>query len=386
MSSLAISKILTLLIYLGLSLLIAVLFKLSIKAKNQDKQIHFFNKKINNKIIYYFIIYFVFIIFACFRTIAPGIGGADTQTYINYFNMFQYTPFFSLNNLLLNSYEYLFYNLMFLIRTLGGNFFVFSFIIYSIIIIALIYVVDKNIKNEKQWMWLILLFLPLLKSLNIVRNIVSASIGFVALEFLKDNNSKNFWILAIAAFLNHYIAIILIIFYFFCKYFPEKILLDNKKVLFLNGLIIIASITFLPLAKLILSISGFSGYLNKIEISLWGYIPIVFFYILMLYDSKFKNYLKDIKHFIYYKMMIFLSFILPIFILLNGASRILLFFEIPRYILYSDMYMFFKSKISSNYLKVYEILTTIFIVLWLIFRIVRMWEGYDLVPYYNNLF
>ena len=106
----------------------------------------------------------------------------------------------------------------------------------------------------------------------------------------------------------------------------------------------------------------------------------------MLFDMNFKKYVEEKKHYLYYKMMIFVSFILPIFILLNGASRILLFFELPRYILYADIYSFYRKKLPKKYLKISDIIVVILILAWLTFRIYRIWDGYALMPYWNILF
>lgn len=376
----------TLILYLTLAFIIAFLFKKAISAKCNCEYFNFGKKSIEKKYIYYFFVYLIFILFSCFRVVSDDIGGADVRTYMKYFNTISYVPFFSIDNLLLNSYEYVFYNLMVLVRTLWGNYFIFEFIVFSTIIICYIYSIDKSINDKNKWCWIALAFLPLLKSLNIIRNCVATAIGFAAIEFLRDDRDEVFFALAILSFLNHYIAIVLFLFYLFYRFFPDKIIFNRKKLLILNISIMAVSVAFLPFAKLLLSISGFSGYLNKIEISLFGYFPFVFFYFLMLYDLNIVRYLKENNHLIYYKIMVFLSLILPIFILLNGASRVLLFFELPRYLLYSDIYVFYKSKVPEKYVKFYKFGVVILIILWLAFKIIRIWEGYGLVPYYSKLF
>lgn len=376
----------TLLLYLILAVVIAYLFKEAINAKKRESYVSIFNFKFSEKYLYYFLIYYIFVSFSAYRTITPNVNGADTMNYVNYFNTLGYVKFFTIDNLIMNSYEYLFYNLMFIVRLLGGNFFNFSFIVYSIIILCYIYVVDNSIENEDECIWLIMVFLPLLKSLNIVRNILAAAIGFVAIVHLNNNDYKKFLIFAIASFLNHYIAVVLLLFGLFVKFVPEKFVIDRKKVLICNILIIVLSYILLPIAKLALVNSGFVGYINKIEVSLWGYLIIYAFYALLLFNKGFVTFIMDRGHFVYYKMMIFLCNILPIFILLNGASRVLLFFDLPRFILYSDLYSYFKQKIPKNYRFLYGAYVCLLIIGYLIFRIMKIWDNYAIMPYYNDLF
>ena len=119
----------TLIFYILLAIIIALLFKKSIKYKKNS------DSKFNKKYICYFLIYLIFIIFSCLRVIQPGIGGADTYNYIKYFNTMQYVNFNLKDIVLFNGFEYIFYNLMFFIRIIGGNFYIFMFIIYSTIIL-----------------------------------------------------------------------------------------------------------------------------------------------------------------------------------------------------------------------------------------------------------
>lgn len=376
----------TLFLYVILAIVVSLLFKKSIIEKNKNSKIKIFKHEFKKKYIYYFIIYIIFILFSCYRVTDGEIVGADTQNYINYFNTLGYVHFDLKETFLFSGYEYLFYNLMYLVRVIGGTFFHFSIIIYSLIIISCIVVVDKTMYDEKNSWWTILFFLPLLKSLNIVRICVASFIGYVAIQYLCEGKEKQFLFLSLISFLNHYIAIILFAFYIFYKLIKDNLFEKRKLIILSNIVMIVLSFLVLPLAKYLLKNSGFVGYLSKIEISLIGYIPIVFFYLAMLYEKKIILYVKKKKHFLYYKMMVFITFVLPIFILLNGASRILLFFEIPRYILYGDICAYYLQKANKKYYKICGFSIIVGIILWLTFRIYRIWYGYGLMPYLNTLF
>ena len=84
------------------------------------------------------------------------------MTYMKYFNELGYVKFFQNNSLIFNGYEYIYYNLMYLVRILGGNYICFEFIIYSAIIISYIYIIDKEIQDTNATSFVILFFIPLI--------------------------------------------------------------------------------------------------------------------------------------------------------------------------------------------------------------------------------
>lgn len=376
----------TLMLFVLLATTIALLFRQAVKAKKNNNKIKLGKICFSQRYIYYFLIYIIYILFSCFRLIKEEIGGADTYNYINYFENLGYVHFNVKEILIFNGFEYLFYNTMYLIRLFGGNFFTFLVVMHSSIIISYIYYVDKEIDDENKCIWLILAFLPLLKSLNIIRNCVSAAFGFISISLLNNNKYKYSILFAVIAYLNHYVAIILFLFIIFYKAFPDKILKDRKKMLLLNISIIVLSIIALPVLKYLIKNTGFCGYIDKIQISLWGYIPYIVIYLIMILNKNTIMYLEKCGHFGYYKMMSFISLILPIFILLNGANRVLLFFELPIYVLSSDICELNLSYVPKKYVAVCRVLIILGIILWFIFRVYRMWDGYCLMPYYNTLF
>ncbi len=376
----------TLALYVLLALAFAELFRQSVISKNKGKKIKIFKWEIQLKYVYYLTIYLIFIIFSSFKYIGNRVGGSDTLNYVKFFNEYGYIHFDFIQTLLFNSLEYIFYNTMYLIKILGGTFRTFLIIINSVIIISLIYFVDKEVYDEKKCIWLVLAFLPLLKSLNIIRNCVAAFIGFISISLL--NKGKIGWsiIFAIIAFLNHYISVILFALIVFYKYFPNRYLEDRKKVIISNIISIVLTIALIPILKLIIKNTGYAAYLDNIKISLWGYIPYIIIYILMIADKKFINYLKDCNHYGYYKMVYFLSLILPAFIAVNAAYRILLFFELPIILMSADLMQYYKKYIPKKYTKIYYIGITILIFAYYIFRIYRIWDGNCIMPYYNILF
>lgn len=307
------------------------------------------------------------------------------MTYMKYFDELGYVKFFQNTKYIFNGYEYLYYNLMYLVRMFGGNYICFEFIIYSAIIISYIYIIDKEIQDTNATSFVILFFIPLLQSLNIIRNCFVAAIGFIAMEKMKQDKCIYAIILMIVAYLSHYVALILVVFAIFYKYFPDKFI--NKK----NAIIIpvvstVISIISFPVVIYLIKHSGFANYANRIQISLWGYIPTLILYGMMFLDDKFVSYVKEKGHYIFYKGFFFLIALLPITISINVAYRLMLFFDLPKYILYSDLYLYYREKNIVKNKKVFDIIIFVALVLWLIFRIYRMWSGASIMPYRNILF
>ena len=378
---------LTLILYLSMAILIALLFRFSIIAKIESKKIKIFNSHINQKYIYYFAIYLILIVFLVFRYVGIGVGGADAGNYIKFFNESKYVHFNIEKILLFKGDEYLFYNFSFLMHLISNNYRPFFFAIYSLIIISEIYVVDKELNDKNDWIFIIMFFLPILKSINLIRNCLAAAIGYIAIVKLNKNKYLTYFLISVVAYLNHYLSVILFAFLLFYHFFPKKILYNRKKLLITIISFDVFTMLLIPLAKWFLSISGFSKYLSRIKISLIGYIPylIVFILLFLNFDNIIK-FIKEKKHFIYYKSMIFIYLILPIFISINGANRILIFFEIPRYIFYIDLYSYYKRKIPNKYQKLVDVLMALLLISYLAFRIYRIWDGYGLMPYNNTLF
>lgn len=376
----------TLFIYLGISIFTAILFKFSIKAKKNKSVIRIFKFSIEKKYIYYCIIIMLFIIFSSFRYIGKDVGGADTLTYINYFNDFKFMKFDIKETLLLNGYEFLFYNLMFVVKALGGNFRIFLILVNFVISLSLVSFVDCNVNDEKYCFWLILAYLPMLKSLNIVRNCIAASLAWISITFLSKENYKLSLLFMVLAYLNHYIALIILVLILFYRYCSNKILSNRKIMLVLNVTSVILAIVALPLMKVIMLKTGYSSYVNRIQISIIGYVPYFLIYFFMILDTEFKKYLDNRNHLGYYKVISFLMLILPIFIVINAAYRILLFFDLPMILMLIDISDYYEKYIPDKFVKVYKILLVLISVSYYIFRICRMWSSSCIMPYYNILF
>ena len=380
----------TLILYVFIAVLVSLLFKISIIAKEKKQVIDIFKIRLEKKYLYYFLIYLILIIFLVFRKIAPGIGGTDTPTYMSYFDNLGYVKFDIKSLFLFNDFEYVFFNLMYLTRILGGNYLHFSFIVYSGLILSYIYVIDKTFNKKDDWIWSVLLFIPILSSMNIIRNCISAALCFVAIQKLNEKKDKKFWLYAILGFLNHYIAIVIFVLYFFVKFFPEKWIDTGKKYCIWQISIIVLSILSIPLLNYFISLTGYGGYVSKFAFSIWGYIPYILLYMFIAINFKdISKYFKVNNNYVYFKSIIFLGLLLPIFVSIGGANRLLLFFDLPRIVIYINLVSFIFTKYKNKFFnndKPIKLLIFIVLMVWLIFRIYRMWNNYGIMPYYNILF
>lgn len=376
----------TLALYITLALVTALLFRQSVIDKKKDKKIRIFGLCIKTKYIYYLVIYLLFILFACFKYMGEELVGVDTLTYIGYFENLNYVHLNIKETLLLNSYEYLFYNTMYIVNILGGTYRVFLFIVNSAMIASLIYFVDKEISEESSCLWLVLAYLPLLRSLNIIRNCIAAFIGFVSISLLRQNKIRYSIIFAVIAYLNHYIALILFALIAFYKIFPKRILMDRIKMSICILAVTFMSVALVPIAKEIMLNTGYSHYAAKIQVSLFGYIPYIFVCLFTVLNRDFYDYLEKRGHSQYYIVISFLTLVLPFFIAINAASRVLLFFELPVILVASDIADYLKKYIPEKHAKLYNAFVVIVILAYYVFKIWRMWESNGIMPYYNILF
>ena len=377
----------TLVFYILLALFCSLLLKKSIKYKKSPKYFKIFNYELNYKFVYYALVIVLLVFIMCTRVIEGEIGGADSLRYNYFFETFNYVPFSLKNILSMHGWEYVFFNAMFLVKILGGNYMIFSIFVYTIIVSCYVYYFDKNIDDESKWFVSLLFILPYLKSMNIVRNSLAAAISLIGIESIKTNNKKMFIITFVVAYLTHYISVVLLFFGLFCFLVPENWYFSKKRCIVIALGTFCLTVIGIPIIKWLLSLTRYAGYLNRIEFSPFGYILYSMVYFVILFV--FKDFIKELKknnHIIYYKMIVFLSIVVPPFTVVNGTQRLLLYFEIPRFIMYGDLYKVLETKISNKYKKIFRYCFISFVILWIIFRIWRMYDSSGIMPYRNIIF
>lgn len=377
----------TLIFYLLLSLTCALLLKRALIYKMKPKYLKIFNFNIHYKYICYVFVLLILVFFMCTRVIKGELGGSDTLRYMYFFKTFNYIPFSISNILKMQGWEYLFFNFMYLVKILGGSYTSFSIVIYTLLFCCYIYYFDQNATNENEWFISLLFILPYLKCMNILRNCFAAAIGLISIEAIKKNKKALFFVTFIIAYLNHYISIVLLGFYLFCNFVPEKWYNNRKKTIIISLSTFIMTVMGIPIIKWLLSLTRYAGYINRIEFSPYGYFiySIVYMMILLVYKDFIKT-LKERNHMIYYKMIVFLSLVVAPFTVVNGTQRLLLYFEIPRFIMYGDLYSTYEKKVPQRYKKLFKYISIVLCILWIIFRIYRMYKSSWIMPYKNIYF
>ena len=377
----------TLFIYLLLAFSCGLLLKLALRCKKNGDKLKIFGISLRIKYFCYFAVLFLLVLFMCTRVIDTDLGGADTLRYIHFFNTFGYTKFVLKDILTMHGWEYIFFNLMYLVRIIGGDYTIFMIIAYTVLVFCYLYYFDKNVDEEDEWFISLLFLIPYLKSMNILRNSLAAAVGLVSLEMLRKNRNILFFVSFIIAYLTHYISVILFAMFLFYKIVPDKFYNSRKKILILSLISFLGTLFSIPVIKKILSLTRYAGYVSKISISPWGYLlyAIVFALIIFSYDD-FIKILKQRNHMFFYRMIVFLIIIVPPFAVVNGTQRLLLYFEIPRFIMYGDLYKVYEEKIPIRNKKLFKIIVICIYVLWLVFRIWRMYSASGIMPYKNIFF
>lgn len=379
----------TLFFYIWFFIFIALLFKISMNIKNKNQYVVISNNvKLNAEKIIYFFIFFISCIFLCFRVVQGEIGGTDTKAYINMFENIEF-PVFKIENIInMKGIEYLFLLLLFITNQICTDYHFLFFIIYGIIISAYITFVDKNIRNKSGWFILSLIALPILQSMNILRNSLAIAISIYAILNLKNGKVIKYTVLSVLAFLTHYISIIILAFGIFF-HFMKKMKNNRKLHFFIVIMACIVGVLSISFIKRFISNSGFSGYADT-ENSIKGFLPIYILFLLcyLFFDDLYKKLKKDNIE-IYYYMLLFNIIITTISIPIGAASRTNLFFESGRMLLWYELYLIILEKNVKKDRMVYfltKLLAITLVLLWIIFRIYRMWFGYGIMPYYNELF
>ena len=376
----------TLILYLSLAFGMAILFKIAIEYKEKKK------KKI--VFIIYAFIYIILIFIACTRTIAEGIGGTDAIAYIQQFETAEFVKLDILRMLFLEGKEPIFYNLFYIIRLFTTDYHWAFFLIYSVIICSYIFFWDKNLKYYEKWAFIMLAILPFINSFNIIRNSMAVAVGLFALNALKKGKNVLFFVLAIIATLIHYTGIILILFYIYnvaVNYIVENKKVNSKiKPHWIIGVLMPVELIIIPIIKQYLEKTGYSTYLD-LEFSLLGYIPFVIMLILtIIFYKDLTERLKKDNNLLHYNAFTFNFLLLPILIPFNGPSRVNIYFDMSRFLLWGYMNEIIKNKLREKNIlneknqKIYDIVVVCIIIAWIIFRIYRTWEGASIMPYYNE--
>lgn len=378
----------TLILYLMIALIVGLLFRKAIDLKNRQTILRARNIKIKTYKLLYIIIFLILFIFLCFRLVSGEIGGTDTKIYIEMFNNASLEQIDLKNALTLNGEEPLFILLLYITGLFSTNYHTLFFVIYAIIIGAYIFFIDKNVKKRESWFIIMLSIIPILQSMNIIRQSLAIAISLVAIVKLKENKKISSLILLICAFLIHYTAIIMAGFYLF-YIIISKVKRSAKADLFIVILLSIIGVAGSAFLNQFLNTTGYSGYLGTSN-TILGFIQVyILMFICIVFYKKIMHTLKQNNTQICYDALLYNVIVLTVSIPIGAASRTNLYFDMIRMIFWIEIYnTLLNIKVVNKQSKdiLIAMITFLLVIIWIIFKIYQIWYGYGIMPYYNELF
>ena len=378
----------TLILYLTIALIVGLLFRKAIDFKNRQTIFKARNIRIKAYKLLYIIIFLILFIFLCFRLVSGEIGGTDTKIYIDMFNDVNLNQIDFENALTLNGEEPIFILLLYIVRLFSTNYHALFFVIYAIIIGAYIFFIDKNVKKKESWFIIMLAIIPILQSMNIIRQSLAIAISLVAIVKLKENKKISSLILLILAFLIHYTAIIMAGFYLF-YIIISKVKRSAMADLFIIVLLSTIGVAGTTVLNQFLNTTGYSGYLGSSN-TILGFIQVyILIFICIVFYKKLMYTLRQNNTQIYYDALIYNVIVLTASIPIGAASRTNLYFDMIRIILWLEIYnTFLNIKMANKQSKdiLISVVTFALVIIWIIFKIHQIWYGYGIMPYYNELF
>lgn len=280
----------TILLYANISFLTVAFSKYAFKKRN-------IKQAASTKSLCFIVLWVVLVIFATFRPVGQGYGGADALEYIKYFENLDFnyiSEYFNLRSLndLLARREPLYYFLNFVIRLISSDYHVLFFVIYGFIVSSHLFFISNFYNNKSPFITLLISISTLIYSFNIIRG--GISVAFSLLSFVALSNKK-YWksvFLCLVGALFHFIGIFfifVIVLIAVVDHFKKE---HSSVWLFLFA--ILANVAIFFLSKSIsnfLSTTKYAAYLNREKTySVIGHIPSIIVSLIAIFSyKKMKN-------------------------------------------------------------------------------------------------
>lgn len=338
---------------------------------NSNQNLNFL--KIN---IYYTLFFLLFVIFASFRKIGVGIGGADILNYVDAFeNALVVTPRF----------EILFTFLLKLIRSFTSNYRIFFFLVYGIIVSSFIRFIERYCPDYVAFSPFICLIFLYLKDFNTLRSGIAVAVFLLALSVW--NKKLISFILIFSTVLIHRSSILYALFYFF-YYLYEKRLKNIKtsKLIFILSFYLIGMYLITSNAQgIILKLNLLEGndvyYVRKsLNYNIFERWPMFFAQLCLLVCIIFFN--KDLNKSIqinFIKVCCMYDFIMIPASLILGMWRANEYFYLARLIMWGEIIHIIEKKTKSKIL--IRVIFLLIFISWVIFRIFQEYDEIKVIPY-----
>ena len=259
-------------------------------------------------------------------------------------------------------------------NSLGGGNWIFA--LYSFLTLLFFYLGLNNTNKESRTLILcIYLFMYFTSSFNIMRQMLSVSIFFYAIKFIKDKKIIKYYVFTLVAALFHASALILLPLY---PFFSSKKKITRALCIVL---MIIASITLESIIGGISSISGFehySMYSNYTERNFNNYsffLELIILFSIILFSNSIKRYDK-------FSTSLLFIYTLGVVLTFSGffspfIKRIALYFCIPSVVLLGEIP---QAVLCPKYKFIIRIGIIIFIITKFILSTYVLRQG-NLIPY-----
>lgn len=309
-------------------------------------------------------------------------GGNDSIVYMNRFLNSSRNIFVSLKN---QGNEFGYGLLVFTIRFFTSNYTIFQIVYYLIILYLVLSILSDLPKNNKWYMYILVMIfitLPIMTTINLMRNYLAYFITFYAYTCLIKGKRVKSIVLFIISVSIHIASIAFIIVYFIKEH--KQI---NRRKLYTRNIFMVLSLTIILLISIyaikpILLNTKYYMYLDfgSLNIAYGIFLErLTYLAIIFLLGDGFINNKKHNSKLI---TLMFLSFI-PIFLqtLIPTLYRMNYFFDIISFYIIINIYEYLNSK-SSN---VNKNLMNIIMISLLIFKIysylTKTIPGYGLLPW-----
>lgn len=342
------------------------------------------------ELLFYGLFMLIFIMFAVVRKVSYGIGGTDSQGYIELFeNILKYPERFA-------DQEQLFLYLNMGVRYVTDDYHIYFFLVYGFIAFAYCYFVKSFCPKDVSYIPFLLLIWPYLKSFNTMRTSLAVALFLVGLVLLKK---KEIWlsvILITATFFVHRMSILYIPILVFCALFYKYISrINGMKIYLFFAIYMVAGYWFATwvqefamASQLFLSGSSDAWYLSQsLDGNLFSRWPMMFPYLLLLLTVSLLNKkLPDTEALNYLKTFVFFDILMMIPSLVFNMWRANEYLYIARLIMWGVLINVFVHKFTPITRMFLQIGIFMGFLSWLVFRIYQEYDEVSIMPYVFDLF
>ena len=327
----------------------------------------------------------VWTVFASFRYIGDGIGGADSRAYINFFSKCLES---SLDKIIIHfGDDKLFKLINQVVRLFTSDYHIFFIIVYGFIIYSFIKFINEFCPKKVNFIPFFLIFFVYLRGFVSLRSNLAIAFILLGIILISKKDNKKGLIMLLLSFFIHKSSLLYIMVYFFYRLYSRGFI-KLKHILLL---IIISSLAGIIFQNMFINFSkgwegAYSYYasisLNRVFFdSFW---KICFGQLLLLAFVIINN--KSIKQEIdngvgidkkrindIYTICIFDFITVPITYILN-IWRGYEFLYLARLIMWGEIIYIIQSRFPKNDRKILNIFIWFVFVFWFIFRLYNTWE------------